>query len=166
VSAPATASLPLAGQDHHDRQYPAPLTTTDPSSARRRGDSVRFRRCPFSHTPRCPRFFTVSSTKSGCCRALSGSAFGSTHEGGATPPAVENVDPTSVDVGPCRDVAPPSQQFAVGEWTCATHGAARSPRNVSLCDCARSDSKSYGRARPRQGFARFARRGHDREPRP
>ena len=41
------------------------------------------------------------------CRALSGSAFGSTHEGGATPPACENVDARPVDVVPCGDVAPP-----------------------------------------------------------
>jgi hypothetical protein len=34
------------------------------------------------------------------------------------------------------------------------------------CDCARCDPRSNGRARPRQGSARFARRGHHREPRP
>src|SRR5688572_12056847 len=49
------------------------------------------------------------------CRAFPGSAFGSTHEGGATPPAVGNVDPRLVDVCPLRGRRSPSQQFALGE---------------------------------------------------
>jgi hypothetical protein len=38
--------------------------TTDHSRAGHPGDNVPFRRCPFSHTPRGPRFLAVSSTKS------------------------------------------------------------------------------------------------------
>ena len=39
-------------------------TTTDHSRAGHRGDNVQFRRSPSPRTPRCPRFFAVSSTKS------------------------------------------------------------------------------------------------------
>jgi len=77
-------------------------TTTDHSRAGHRGDSVQFRRCPSPLTPRCPQRFAVSPTRPALLRARSGSAFGSTHEGGATPPAVGNVDPRLVDVCPLR----------------------------------------------------------------
>ena len=60
-------------------------TTTDHSRAGHRGDSGQSRRCPSPRTPRCPQPIAVSPTRPALLRALSGSAFGSTHEGGATP---------------------------------------------------------------------------------
>ena len=142
-------------------------TTTDHSRAGHRGDSVQFRRCPSPHTPRCPRPFAVSPTRSALLRVRSGSAFGSTHEGGATPPAVENVDPSPVDVCPLRGRRSPLA--AVRSWRVDLReavGARGTSAHAADCDGARSDPRSYGRARPRQGFARFARRGHHGLPRP
>ena len=63
-----------------------------------RGDHVQYRRCPFPDTLRCPRRIAVSQTKPVLLRERCGSAFGSTHEGGATPPATEDVARTPVDV--------------------------------------------------------------------
>ena len=66
------------------------------------GDNVQSRRCPSPRTPRCPQPFAVSPTRPALLRVRSGSAFGSAHKGGATPPAVENVDASLVDVCPLR----------------------------------------------------------------
>ena len=89
-------------------------TTADRSTAGHRGDSVQFRRCPSPRTPRCPQPFEMPPTRPALLRARSGSAFGSTHEGGATPPAVENVDPSLVDVCPLRGRRSPLA--AVRSW--------------------------------------------------
>src|SRR4029453_3742148 len=60
-----------------------------------------------SHTPHAvPGLYGLVNEISRC-RALSGSAFGSRYEGGATSPAVENADRNLVNVCPLRDVAPP-----------------------------------------------------------
>jgi len=108
---PAAASLPLVGQGHHDRPFPAP-NDDGHSRAGHRGTASSFGDVP-SHTPHAvPGLYGLVNEISRC-RALSGSAFGSRYEGGATPPAVENVDPGLVDVRPLRGVAPPSQQSAV-----------------------------------------------------
>jgi hypothetical protein len=86
--------------------------TTDIRERDTEGTASSFGDVP-SHTPHAvPGLYGLVNEISRC-RALSGSAFGSRYEGGATPPAVENVDPGLVDVRPLRGVAPPSQQSAV-----------------------------------------------------
>ena len=106
-----------------------------PSQGRKRGhrgDNVQLRRCPSPHTPRCPRSFAVPPRKPARLRARSGSAFGSRYEGGATPPAAEDVDPNAVDVCPRGDVAPPSWRFAVEKRRRASAGAGCSAKGTSV----------------------------------
>jgi hypothetical protein len=67
-----------------------------------------------------------------------GSDLGSRYEGGATPP-------------PAEDVAPPSPTFVIADPN---------------LEHARSEARLYGRAQPRQGSARFARRAVTRLARP
>jgi len=133
LTAAAQSSGSTTTADGESAQVEAEVRVFGRSEKGHRGDSVQSRQCPFSHTLRCPQPSAVSPTNPAQLHARSGSAFGSAHEGGATPPAVENVDPTPVDVCPLRDVAPPSQQFVVGERTCATAGVRVSPRRVSPC---------------------------------
>jgi hypothetical protein len=79
-----------------------------PSHKKRlRGDNAQFRRSPSPRTPRCPQPIAVSPTTPVLLRAPSGSAFGSTHEGGATPPPSEDVARRLVDVCPCGTSLPP-----------------------------------------------------------
>jgi hypothetical protein len=92
-------------------------TTTDHSRAGHRGDSVQFRRCPFSHTPRCPRFFAVSLTKSTAAALSLGRPSGRLTRGERRPLQSETSTRAWSTFVPCGDVAPPSQQFVVGDRT-------------------------------------------------
>jgi hypothetical protein len=92
-----------------------------PSPSQRKkyeADNVQFRRCPPPLTPRCPHRFAVSPKRRALPRVRAGSAFGSNHEGGATPPRTKT-GPKRRSFGPLGGVAPPSPVSGSSEPTVA-----------------------------------------------
>ena len=69
-------------------------------------------------------------------------------------------------LSPAGTSLPPRSNSQLESRTCATASSRPEPEErqpmLRDCDCARSDPRWYGRARPRQGSARSARRGHAR----
>ena len=138
-------------------------TTTDHSRGDTEGTTSSFGGVPY-RSPHAVPGSLQSRQRNQPAAALSlGRPSGRLTRGERRPLRLKNVDRSLVDVCPRGDVAPLSQQCTVGECTCATAWnrpelEERQPM-LRKCDCARSDPRSYGRARPRQGSARSARRG-------
>ena len=120
VSAPAAASLPLAGQAHHDRAVSGAQRRQTTRERDTEGTASSFGDVP-SHTPHAVPGSLQSRQRNRAAAALSlGRPSGRLTRGERRPLRSKTSTKAWSTSVPCGDVAPPSQQFALGERTCAT----------------------------------------------
>jgi hypothetical protein len=107
-----------------------------PSRAGHRGDSDQFRRFPFLHTPRCPRFLAVSSTKSAAAARSLGRPSGRLTRGERRPCGGGRRPNTGRRLSPAGTSLPPRSdrplETDVRDCKASTAARGTSARNAQL----------------------------------